>query len=595
MFDPTLPPEKDPSLGRLVLSRKGVMTPPTPKKALMSLSLRDMPQAKPPQLPEVVFSWRGRLCLVLCSLLAILGLVQQSWIFLLAGLGGWIACLMMLLQFRVDLRQGLEHDGFEGAFVTLPGGTCRAGYGGEVAFRLTGNRRCFLLHQVNAHHSAYLDASYHDKGPAFALKPNQPFELVLSLDTPVAGRFMLHGVELHLEDQLSLFRTTRYVHCPSPLRVLPAMPLSRGQRQGRKVQLFSHPQRGAPQKRPGTGSDLRDIREYRPGDARRLIAWKHSLRHRKLLCREFESESPISTYLLLDIGQSMREGEPGKRKLDYGSEVISAFTKSAIEERDSIGFISFDGKLYQHLPLGFGNKQFQALLRHLGDLHQIVDRDFAHITLGSLCHLVSQFLWEEQVLSGVGGRAPAHSRQTVEFIWDYIHQHPDLKLPKEWESDQDLIDEVLRMFCQHAGIELPYRYRQWVTYKAAGLRMALEEATNRLQGGQLLVVVSDLGDILHWDGIMRALRRARQKRHHVIFLSPFSPWFTERGHTPHSQKEREEQEVLADLLTLEQWTWRKRIQKLLAPLGIPVLSLDAETAPAALLERLRRLRSSGRW
>lgn len=539
---------------------------------------------------EVAVSTRGHMLLLFCGALALLGIIQTSWIFLVAGVGGWVALLLMLLQFRTDLLQGLEHNQLQGLFEQQAHTSFRAGQLGTIHFHLRGVRARFRIRKLEMHHSAYLSSHISLRGQHNELRSSQTFQSEVTLTTPVAGKFMLHGMALHLEDPFSLFRASRYIHCPESLRVLPKTPISRAMRRGNKPKIFIQQHRGAPQRRPGSGTNLHDIREYRPGDPRRLIAWKHSLRHRKLLCREFESESPLTTYLLLDIGQSMREGDLGERKLDAGCEIISAFAKSATEQRDSVGLITFDGAIYQHHKPASGQKQFHAILHHLTGLHQIVDRDFAHTTLGSLCHFVGQYLWREGMLAGPGGRVAPSSRQTVEFVWDTIQSHPDLSLPKEWESDQELIDTVLRAFCKHIGLEIPYRYRQWVTYKAAGLRASLDAAINHMQGGQLIVVLSDLGDILHWDGIQQSLRRARQKKHHVVFLSPFSPWFSKPA-----RNESEERAILRELLTLEQWNWRTRIQQMTNPLGIPLLSLDADTAPQILLQRLQKLRLGGRF
>ncbi|MHA1610890.1 MAG: DUF58 domain-containing protein, partial [Promethearchaeota archaeon] len=58
-------------------------------------------------------------------------------------------------------------------------------------------------------------------------------------------------------------------------------------------------------KMKGTGTDLRQLRLYVPGDQFRLIDWKATMRLSKLIVREFESERNVSTIILIDASESM--------------------------------------------------------------------------------------------------------------------------------------------------------------------------------------------------------------------------------------------------------------------------------------------------
>lgn len=50
--------------------------------------------------------------------------------------------------------------------------------------------------------------------------------------------------------------------------------------------------------RHGDGDDLAALREYRPGDPRKRVAWKASARHQNLLVREFEAAQPDARWTL---------------------------------------------------------------------------------------------------------------------------------------------------------------------------------------------------------------------------------------------------------------------------------------------------------
>lgn len=545
-------------------------------------------QTHPRHLPEIAFTARSHALTIGCGVLAMMGFISQSWILLSIGICGWTSLLLLLLEYRRALADSFESIKPSNAIQKESSAPMRAGQEENFLFTWNGIHRQILIRGMQWHHSKYIQSHFvlHTQTTRIHTRV---YKQNIYIKSMVPGSFALYGVALQLTDGWSLFKTSRYIATPLSIRVLPKIPLAKGLRIGQKLRTFHLAQSGVPQKRIGTGTELHDIREYRAGDARRLISWKHSLRHRKWMCRDFETEAPLTSYLLLDIGQSMREGRLGERALDHAHNIVSTFTKIATEQRDPVGLISFDGSIFKHERASTGKKQLYSILRHLEQIHHITERTFANITIHSLCSIVNRFLWDTYTLASKEGTHLPSSRQSVEYIWDYIQQHETLQLPPSWESDQELIDHILRIFCQHKGIEIPYRYHQWTTYKSVGLNESLDVALGHMKGGQLIVVISDLNDILHWGGTLERLRRARYKRHHVIFLSPFSPWFSES----HKHKGKTNT-MLNEVLLMEQWNRRKRIQKQLAPLGIPLLSIEPDTAPQTLLYHLNRLRQGGR-
>jgi uncharacterized protein (DUF58 family) len=64
--------------------------------------------------------------------------------------------------------------------------------------------------------------------------------------------------------------------------------------------------------RPGSGSELLDLRDYRPGDPPKTIAWKVSARRDRLITKEFESEVPVRCTLFVDTSSSVRLAAPAR-------------------------------------------------------------------------------------------------------------------------------------------------------------------------------------------------------------------------------------------------------------------------------------------
>jgi uncharacterized protein (DUF58 family) len=56
------------------------------------------------------------------------------------------------------------------------------------------------------------------------------------------------------------------------------------------------------QQQKGEGAEFEALREYTPGLDSRFIDWKHSARHRKLLCKEFRTERNHQVIMAFDTG-----------------------------------------------------------------------------------------------------------------------------------------------------------------------------------------------------------------------------------------------------------------------------------------------------
>src|SRR5436309_2864995 len=122
-------------------------------------------------------------------------------------------------------------------------------------------------------------------------------------------------------------------------------------------------------RRPGSSSELLDLRDYIPGDPPKMIAWKVSARRDRLITREFESEVPIRCTLFLDMSNSVRLGPAGETAIAKLVEIVAALAQANASERDLTGVCLFDETgIRETIKPGRGSKH---LLKMLGVLTRV--------------------------------------------------------------------------------------------------------------------------------------------------------------------------------------------------------------------------------
>ena len=101
-----------------------------------------------------------------------------------------------------------------------------------------------------------------------------------------------------------------FVRVPTEYLVLPTLADAEGGQRATK-RLNSLPPPGIHRlRRPGGGSELLNLREYRPGDPPKMIAWKASARRDFLITKELENDVPVRCVLFLDTSEAVRLGPP---------------------------------------------------------------------------------------------------------------------------------------------------------------------------------------------------------------------------------------------------------------------------------------------
>ena len=113
----------------------------------------------------------------------------------------------------------------------------------------------------------------------------------------------------------------------------------------------------------GFSVEFASHRDYAPGDDPRYVNWKLYARQRRLYVKEFDAETNMNLYILLDVSGSMECANSGRSKLAYGQTLAAAFTYLALRQRDAVGLTLYADEVLGHLPPRAKPHQLDEILR----------------------------------------------------------------------------------------------------------------------------------------------------------------------------------------------------------------------------------------
>jgi uncharacterized protein (DUF58 family) len=102
----------------------------------------------------------------------------------------------------------------------------------------------------------------------------------------------------------------------------------------------------------GQSVEFAEHREYAAGDDLRYVDWKVFGKTDRVYLKQFEAETSLACYLLLDVSESMRYRGPAASlsKLDYARCLAAALAHLVIRQRDNVGLATFDDRLREFRP-----------------------------------------------------------------------------------------------------------------------------------------------------------------------------------------------------------------------------------------------------
>jgi uncharacterized protein (DUF58 family) len=99
----------------------------------------------------------------------------------------------------------------------------------------------------------------------------------------------------------------------------------------------------------GFSVEFAQHREYVPGDDIKHIDWKVYGRTNRYYLKQYEEETNLVCWLLLDVSESMQYRSGPVSKYDYACMVAAALSYLILHQQDSVGLVTFDDQVRKFL------------------------------------------------------------------------------------------------------------------------------------------------------------------------------------------------------------------------------------------------------
>ncbi len=117
----------------------------------------------------------------------------------------------------------------------------------------------------------------------------------------------------------------------------------------------------------GSSVEFAEHKEYTPGDELRHVDWKAYGKLDRYYVKQFEQESQLTVYLVLDASASMRFAGGGLAKIEYGGLALAAIAYLTIQQQDKVGLVACGDRSVETLVPP------RARSTHLHDLLSVLD------------------------------------------------------------------------------------------------------------------------------------------------------------------------------------------------------------------------------
>ena len=215
----------------------------------------------------------------------------------------------------------------------------------------------------------------------------------------------------------------------------------------------------------GFSVEFAEHRQYTPGDEIRYIDWRTYAKTDRYYIKEYEEETNLRSYILLDVSGSMKYAGKEISKFRYGCFLAAALAYMMLHQQDAVGLVTFDRNVRRYIPPRARPSHLRILLGELEDtkvggeteiadvFHQLAER----VRRRGLVVVISDLFFETPELLG----ALRHFRHRKhELIVFHVMSPDELNFPfKNWTEFINLEDDKDRLRFDPQGMRDAYLER----------------------------------------------------------------------------------------------------------------------------------------
>ena len=125
----------------------------------------------------------------------------------------------------------------------------------------------------------------------------------------------------------------------------------------------------------GFSVEFAEHRQYMPGDPIRHIDWKVYGKTDRFYIKEYEEETNLRAYIILDASGSMGYTSGGLSKLEYGCYLGASLAYLMLKQQDSVGLLTFDTRIRKYIPPRSVGRHLHAILKELTEIAPAEETD----------------------------------------------------------------------------------------------------------------------------------------------------------------------------------------------------------------------------
>jgi len=117
----------------------------------------------------------------------------------------------------------------------------------------------------------------------------------------------------------------------------------------------------------GFSVEFAEHREYVPGDDVRFVDWKVFGKSDRYYIKQYEEETNLRAWLMVDTSESMEYGSGPMTKIEYARHAAAALAYLITKQQDAVGLCLFDEDLREILPPASSTGHLRRLVRMLAE------------------------------------------------------------------------------------------------------------------------------------------------------------------------------------------------------------------------------------